>query len=456
MHDPRATRLRRFSLDRVLALSSGLYAVGTGVFLAGNAVYFTQVVGLRPSQVGIGLSVAGVVAVLCSVPAGRFADRWGMRRTWAAAAFLEALVYLAYPFAQGMVSFLGVVVALALMECTGRAARGAYTLAVIPTDERVRTLAHIRSALNVGFAAGALLSALALAAKDVQVVRAVPWLTCVLLLVNVLLIRALPATARHAPPRGARPLGGAALRNRPFFLLSLLNGQVGVNQVLLTVVFPLWLVDGTNAPHAAVAWLYGTNTVMCILLQVRFARGTESLHGALRATWLAAAAIAAACTLAMTAHWTHAWVTVGVLWLAYVALTVGELLSSASSWTMVAELSDPARRAEYQGVWRIGVQLQMVVGPGLLTWLAVSWHPEGLLVIGAWTLLSVVAMPRLVRAARQRLDAAAAPEKPPGRHRSTADTIEPSLNQPAEELPCPTSPSSSPAQTPARARPRQP
>lgn len=449
-------------LARRLSLQSGLYAVGSGVFLTGNAVFFTQVVGLRPSQVGIGLSVAGVVAVLVAVPAGRLADRWGPRRTWAAVAGLEALVYLAYPWVRGFAEFLGVVAVLALMECSGRAARGAYSLAVIPPAERVRTLAHIRSALNIGFTAGALLSGLALATSDLTVIRAVPWLTCGLLLVNVLMIRRLPEPMPDHPEEETAHLGGAALRNRPFVLLSLLNGQLGVNQVLLTVVFPLWLVDGTDAPHAAVAWLYGTNTVIAVLAQVRVARGTESLSGALRAARRAAAAIAAACTLAMTAQWSHDWVTVGVLWLAYVALTVGELLSSASSWTMVAELSDRTRRAEYQGVWRLGLQLQMVIGPGLLTWLALSWRPEGLLVIGAWTLLSVVAMPWLVRAARQRLLAPTADQthagggKPGGTRDVAVDTIEPSAQQPrSEEFPCPTYPSSSPAPTAEGTRPRR-
>ncbi|MGZ5418693.1 MAG: hypothetical protein ACXWDI_16105 [Nocardioides sp.] len=76
-------------LARRLSLQSGLSAIGSGVFLTGNAV-FTQVVGLSAAQVGVGISVTGVVGFPVPVPLGRVADRVGPRRTWAIAAACEA------------------------------------------------------------------------------------------------------------------------------------------------------------------------------------------------------------------------------------------------------------------------------------------------------------------------------------------------------------------------------
>ena len=51
--------------------------------------------------------------------------------------------------------------------------------------------------------------------------------------------------------------------------------MLGTNQVLLNVVIPLWLVQETDAPRVLLAWLFGTNTVMAVLLQVPAARGVE-------------------------------------------------------------------------------------------------------------------------------------------------------------------------------------
>ena len=55
---------------RRLSGQSILYALGDGVFMTGNAVYFTQIVGLTAAQVGLGLSITGVVALALSVPLG--------------------------------------------------------------------------------------------------------------------------------------------------------------------------------------------------------------------------------------------------------------------------------------------------------------------------------------------------------------------------------------------------
>jgi len=49
-------------LTRRLSLQSILFAVGEGVFITGNAVFFTRLVGLSAAQVGLGLSIAADIA----------------------------------------------------------------------------------------------------------------------------------------------------------------------------------------------------------------------------------------------------------------------------------------------------------------------------------------------------------------------------------------------------------
>ena len=390
-------------LLRRLAVSSGVYAVGTGLFIAGNAVYFTHIVGLAASQVGLGLSVAGVVSLLVSVPAGRLADRLGTRRTWLLVGIGEALVYLVYPWVRGLGAFLAVVGALAIMEASGRAARGAYALHALPPDQRVRGLAWVRSSVNIGFTVGALISGLVLAAHDDRLVRVVPLVTAAVLVVDVLIVGTLPKVA--AGPAAPRMAGHAALRNRPLVLLSFLNGQLGVGQVLLTLVFPLFVLRHTDAPQAVLAWLYGTNTVLVVLLQVRAARGVDGLPRSLRVARLAGLATALACLLVWTASSAHGAATLVVLWAAYVALTAAELVGSAASWGLLAQLTDPARRAEYVALWRMGTQFQMVVGPLLLTWLVVDHWPWTLALVAVWTVVVSLLMPVAARASHARLTA---------------------------------------------------
>jgi hypothetical protein len=62
---------------RVMAAATLVNTFGNGALLTTFALYFTQVVGLRPTQVGLALSAGALVGLLVQVPAGHVADPSG-------------------------------------------------------------------------------------------------------------------------------------------------------------------------------------------------------------------------------------------------------------------------------------------------------------------------------------------------------------------------------------------
>ncbi|WP_395693215.1 MFS transporter [Nocardioides sp.] len=408
------TRLDRFlpptPLARRLSLQSVLFATGEGAFITGSAVFFTQIVGLSAAQVGLGLTVAGVVTFAFAVPLGRLADRVGPRRQWAASAFVGAALYLVWPFIGSFAAFLAMTVAIEVVGNAGWSGRGAYTLDVFPHDERVRSLAFMRAALNIGFTLGAMIGGLALAFDSDTLVRAVPWVTAAILFVNAAFITQLP-DAEHdrvvaSPAEKALADGssaGSALRNRGFLSLSVLDGVLGTNQVLLNVVIPLWLVQATDAPHVLLAWLFGTNTVLAVLLQVPAARGVNSVATSLRAARISGAFFVLSCFVVLVTHDTLGWVTIVLVWLGHVTVTGAELFQSAGHWGFLSELSDPDRRGEYQGVSQLGGTLGSVWAPAAFTYLALEWGATGWVVIASVIVLAVLGMGPAARAAERYL-----------------------------------------------------
>ena len=69
-----ADRLRGYIPDRgagrTLALATFIDATGTGLFLAGAAIFFVRSIGLTAAQVGLGLSVGAAVGFATTVPIG--------------------------------------------------------------------------------------------------------------------------------------------------------------------------------------------------------------------------------------------------------------------------------------------------------------------------------------------------------------------------------------------------
>ena len=388
-------------LVRRLSSQSVLSAFGDGVFLTGSAVFFTQIVDLSPAQVGLGLTVAGVVTFGLAVPLGKLSDRFGAKVVWALCSLLEALLYLVWLAVGGMAGFIAMMIALELVSTTSRAARNAYRFDIFPREERVSTSAYFRAARNVGYTLGALLAGLALATNDLDVIRAVPVVTAVLLLLNAFLVSRLPATTVHAEHETALEAlvstegRVSALKNRGYLLMSICDGVLATHQVLLNVVIPLWLVEETDAPRVLLAWLFGTNTVMAVALQVAAARGVVTVADSLRAQRRGAFFFVLSCGIVLVTHDTVGWVTIALVWLGHVTVTGAELFNSAGDWGLQAELSDPNRRGEYQGVSQLGYTVGSVWAPAAYTFLAMEWGAQGWLVIAGIVVLAAIAHPSL-------------------------------------------------------------
>jgi MFS family permease len=408
---------------RRLSVQSVLYAFGDGVFTTGNAVYFTQIVGLSAAQVGLGLSLSGLAVLALSVPMGRVADRYGARRMWALGALLEALLYLCYPFIHGFSPFLLLLTAFSVVATVGGAGRGAYTIGIFPREERVRNQAFLRAALNIGFTLGALGGGLALATDSHDVIRMVPVFSALVLAANAYLISRLPDSRAHgmldaephgradsrlheqpsaapSPERGSSP---KALKNRGYVATSVLSGIAGTHWVLLLVVIPLWLVERTDAPHWVLAWLFGTNTVLAVLFQVPAARGMNTVTGALRGVRLATGFMVVSCFLVAITGDTIGWVSVALLLVGHMTVTGAELFESAATWGFMSELSDPYRRGEYQGVWGMGGRITNILGPATYTWLALNHGTVGWVVIASTIVLAAALLHPAVRSAERFL-----------------------------------------------------
>lgn len=404
-------------IARALTLQSTLWAFGTGTFITGNAVYFTRIVGLTPAQVGLGLTIAGVVTFATALPLGRLADIVGRKRQWIVSTVAVAALHLFYPLAHGFAEFVLLIMAIEVVGSAGGSAFNAYTLEVFDPAERVRWMAYLRAALNVGFTLGALAGGLALASPTDGAVRALPLATAAIYLVCAVSIHRLPnpsaaAEAAETERESKAVPTASVLRNRGFVATAFLDGVMTTNQVLLNVVIPLWLVAKTDAPRWLLAWLFGTNTVMAVLLQVRAARGVTSIEPALRATRRSAACFVLSCAILVVTHDTIGWVTVALMWVGHITVTGAELYESAAMWAFESELTDPARRGEYSGAARLGHTLGSVWAPAVYTFLAMSWAPWGWLVIAGIVLAAVAALPYAVRSAQAYLRGSVAASQP--------------------------------------------
>jgi hypothetical protein len=326
---------------------------------------------------------------------------------WAASAAGQAAMFALWPLITGFHGYLAMAVGMDVVGALGGAAYGAYTIDVLPPQERVRSRAYMYSALNVGFTLGSLMGGVALAFHSNHVLHALPWFTAAAFLVNALAIARLPRAPHDdltPEDRRLKVPGPGPLRNLGWLLTTFFTGVFWTNQVLLNIVIPLWLVEETDAPRVLLAFLFGTNTVMCIFLPMLASRGVENVPTALRAVRVSSTFFVLSCLITLLTHDTVGMVTIALVWLGHVTVTGAELFLSAASWSFEAELMDPRQRGSYQGAAELSGTLGKVWAPAVYTFLAMSWGAAGWLVIAGIVVVATVAIHPSTRLARRFLE----------------------------------------------------
>ncbi|MFC7306521.1 MFS transporter [Streptomyces monticola] len=392
---------------RVLALAQLANSLGDGAFYATSALFFTQVVGLSPTRVGLALTLGWGLGMLAGVPLGYAADRWGPRRTAVLLAVVTATALAAFLVVRSFPLFLLVVCVYTCCQSGLTSARQALLAGLVPAGERTRVRAQLQSTLNAGLAVGAGLGAVALGLDSEAAYLTVFALDAASFAAAALVLCRVPEVAPSPVVRTAGEPRLAVLRDRPYALVTLLNAVLYLNMPLLSLGLPLWIVERTDAPKPMAATLLVVNMLSVVVFQVRVAREVTDIRGASRAIGRAGLLMLAACVLyATTGGRIGAVAAVAVLLVAAGVQVYGEMAQGAGAWELGFGLAPEHQQGQYQGFFGMGPQIARMLGPLLLTTLLLGLGTAGWLILGGLFLAAGLAVAPAVRwAERERLRA---------------------------------------------------
>ncbi|MGW4630900.1 MFS transporter [Streptomyces rubiginosohelvolus] len=402
MKIPSAFSGRRVLADRTIrrfVLVTLVDSVGSGMFLTASVLFLTRWAGLTPGQIGTGLSVSAVVALLLSVPITVAAERLGVVRALVLLQVWRGAWFLAYLAVDTFPAYLVVCCMLGLALRVIGPITQSVVAAATPKSDRVTTMAMMRSVQNAGFGVGAFAGTLVIGAGSRAALAGPIAFTALSLFAAAALLRGLSVDVVPAASiRGSSAWRHLrSLRDGRYLLLTVLSGVLVLHMTLLTVGLPLWIVEHTQAPPAVVGVCLLANTVLVVLLQVRASRGCDDVGVAGRRMVLSGAALAVFCVLLAVSGELAAVPATGVILLAAITLTLAELWHSAGAWGISFELAPTDRRTEYLAVFNLGTILQGIVGPPLVTALVLPLGTPGWLMIGIIFLVAAAAVPAVTR-----------------------------------------------------------
>jgi MFS family permease len=384
---------------RPLAVATLVNNLGSGLSVAVMPLYLTQVAGLSPAQVGLGLGAGALAGMTTGIPAGMLADRVGPKGMMVGLIAGMGLVMLGFQFIHSMGTF----VLFAVLD--GALDRGVATVAgaivagaVTRGAARVEVRSALRVALNLGLTAGGALSAVALSIgteSAYRVVLLIDALTYFAAASCYLGLRVTPpaATAAEAPTTRVR-----AVRDVRYVRTTLLMAVLQMRAAVMTVALPLWVVNDTSVPKVMIAVVTVVNTVGLFALQAPAGRRVTRVRTALRAAALSGTAfLLACCAFAMSGR-AAVWLSVVALVIASLFFLFGELMSSTTQFCLAYELAPEHAQGEYQGVFQTVMASAMAIAPTVVVALVIDWGGAGWLVIGGvFAVAGVLVRPAVVR-----------------------------------------------------------
>jgi MFS family permease len=323
------------------------------------ALYLTRSRGLGIAEAGAIASLFGLGSMTAGPLGGVLADRIGRRQTMLISLFGGGAVMLALGFQEHPAAIAVNVLLLGLVSDLYRPAVSAMVADLVPAEKRMIAYGHLYWAINLGFSLAPILAGL-LASRSYLLLFAGDAATTILY--GLVVWRRVPETRptsdeskETATTSGLRDV----LADGVFMSFVALNFFLGLvfQQHATTLPIDMSLHGIAESTYGVVIALNG---MLIILVQPG---ATRALARFRRSRVLAAAALLVGTGFGMYAlPGGAAWYAGGVaVW------TLGEILTSPTTSSIVADLAPVHLRGRYQGVFMMSWGFAMFVAPTLGT-----------------------------------------------------------------------------------------
>jgi MFS family permease len=397
---------------RVYGVTTLVNTLGFGLIVTSMVLYFTRVVHLSSNQVGLGMTIAGVVGLAAGVPIGDLADRHGPRAVVRGTFLVSFLTTLGYLFIMDWAAFVMVATVDMLAMNANSAADGALLRRVGGEDATVfRSATH--AITNVGISLGAVGCAVAVQIGTPDAYRALIAGNAVTFLGAWVLAGRLP---KYPPlPRPDDGPRWGALTDRPFVAYAVHNALMSMQYFVMLVPLPLWIVSRTRAPGWTVGALLLLNTFTVIAFQVRVGRNVTTIaHGGAALRKAGLLFLVSCCAIGFAAG-LPGWAALLLIAAAIAVHSVGELHHASATFALDFGMAPEHAQGQYQGLAGLGLGAAGAFAPMFMLGLCLTFGTAGWLGLGGFFAILGLTAPAIAAwGARTRAPATAgAPGAPP-------------------------------------------
>lgn len=335
---------------------------GNGLVAPYLIIYLHLDRGVPLPLAALAVGSGGILATAPGLVAGALVDRFGPKAIVSLAMTANAVAYAAYT--QVHTPWQAFAVGLAVGIGTGAYGPSVQALltGIVRSDQCAAALSQQRMSAILGLSLGGLAGGLIVATGSPGSYTAILLLDSATFIAYAALVQLLPN-----PKTATRQTSGEyriALRDRNLRLLAAINlVMVGVGIAPMLLLLPAFARTVANVPSAAIGAIYGVNTLVILVAQLRITQAVARLP--LRTSLaLAAMTWAAAWSLIAATGWLlHGWPAAATLAMAMTLYAIGECVYTGVVTPTAAAIAPENIRGRYLAVMGFAWQAGFMLGP---------------------------------------------------------------------------------------------
>jgi MFS family permease len=321
-------------------------------------LYLTGPLSINASTAALMVSVLGAGSFFAQITGGELSDRLGRRPVMMLSFFVTPVAMVALGIAREPWLLVIAMFFVGFFTDLYRPAVSAAIIDLVPADKQTRAFGYIYWAINFGAALAPVAAGL-LANVDYLLLFVGDALTTAVF--GLIVLRRVPETQAADVAAAARvrvsSRVGQALRDPMLLAFVLLSLFVGIIYSQGQVTLPLDMA-ANGLPPSDYGLAIAVNGALIVFITLQISHLAQAWP-----RYLAMAA--AALLLGIGFGLTEFAGTLGFYALTVAIWTVGEVVGAAVAPVIVAEMSPPALRGLYQGIWGSSWGLAFFLGPAL-------------------------------------------------------------------------------------------
>lgn len=380
--------------QRVYGLSVLVNTFGFGLIMTSSVLYFTRVVHLARGEVGLGLTIAGLIGLAAGIPIGDLADRRDPRQVVRMTMLVQFAATVGYVFIRDFAGFVVVATVDMLAMNASQSADGALIRRVGGEDATAFRSAT-RALTNLGISLGAVGCAVVVQIGTPAAYRALIIGNALTFLAAWVVCGRLP---RYQPlPRPQAGPRWAALADRAFLGYAVHNAAMSLQYFVIMLPLPLWVIGHTRAPRWSVGLFLLVNTLVVLSLQVRVGSKVATIRQGGTALRRAGVIFLLSCSAIGVAADLPGWAALLLLGGAVVVHSLGEMNHAAASFALDFAMAPAHAQGQYQGLAGLGIGAGAAAAPVVMIGLCLSFGMTGWLGLGAFFAALGVVAPAMAR-----------------------------------------------------------